>query len=122
MPKDAGVLTWFSVSLWEERAARNEALFREVNEQAQRLGDQWRPAGEPTQFVCECADTACLERIAVPTEIYEQVRANPRRFLVRPGHQHPELETLVTANDDYLVVEKTGASGRVAEQTDPRSE
>jgi hypothetical protein len=108
------------LTLWEERAARNEALFREVNEHAEQLGQDWRAGGEPTRFVCECSDSACTETISVPLDVYEDVRSHPRRFLIRPGHEHGELEAVVARTDGYAVVEKSGAAGRVAEQTDPR--
>jgi len=117
VPADARALT---LSIWEERAARNEALFREVNERVERLGRDWRVDGEPTRFVCECADGECTETVVVPLDVYEDVRAHPRRFLIRPGHEHGELETIVAQTGDYAVVEKTGGAGRVAEQTDPR--
>ena len=79
------------MTLWEERAARNEVVFRHVNEEVADLG---QGSGTGTSFVCECSDTSCIERIDVPLELYEAVRANPRRFLVKPGHEHPELEPL----------------------------
>ena len=91
-----------------------------MNEQAERLGNDWRAVGESTRFVCECADSACTETIAVPVTVYEEVRSHPRRFLIRPGHEHGELETVVVRTGDYEVVEKTGDAGRIADQTDPR--
>ena len=39
----------------EERIARNEALFREVNEQIKDVNDDV-PAGSEAGFVCECGD------------------------------------------------------------------
>jgi hypothetical protein len=35
------------------------------------------------------ADGECSERIDVPVEVYERVRANPRWFVVRPHHAIP---------------------------------
>jgi hypothetical protein len=105
------------VNLWEERAARNEALFREVNEQAQRLDRDWEQPGETPIFICECADDTCAERIRVPAEIYAEVRENPRRFLIRPGHEHAEIERIVSATDEYSIVEKTGSAATIAERT-----
>jgi hypothetical protein len=45
------------------------------------------------------------------------VREQPRRFFVLPGHQDPQLERVVETHGDYLVVEKTGEAGEVAERT-----
>ena len=108
------------MNLWEERAARNEALFREVNEQVDSLSErQGSGAEEELLFICECSDDRCTERVAVPRAVYEVVRANARRFLVVPGHdQH--FEDVVERTERYAIVEKEGRAGEVAEQTDPR--
>jgi hypothetical protein len=105
------------MTLWEERAARNEVVFRHVNEEVAALGEGSGSGG--ASFVCECSETMCIERIAVPLELYEAVRANPRQFIVKPGHEHPELERVVDTRDGYLVVEKFGDAGAVAERTAP---
>jgi hypothetical protein len=108
------------MSLWEERAARNEALFREVNEQVDSLAErQGGGADEERLFICECSDDRCAERVAVPKAVYEEVRANPRRFLVVPGHDR-DFEHVVERAERYAIVEKEGRAGEVAEQTDPR--
>jgi hypothetical protein len=51
---------------------------------------------------------------------YEEVRKFPRRFLVAKGHDLPEVEVAVAANDRFVVVEKTDAAGQAAAATDPR--
>ena len=105
------------VSLWEERAARNEALFREVNERVEELHE----VASAAEFVCECPDEACTERLAVPLETYERVRNSALLFLVAPGHERPELEHVVERGDGFLIIKKnTPATTRIAEQTDPR--
>ena len=111
------------MSLWDERAARNEALFRSVNEQVRQLAGRNFGQIEPTGFVCECSDDACVERIHVPLEIYEAVRANPRHFLVAKGHENGEVEKvkIVDGGSGFAVVEKEGTAGGIAESTDPRA-
>jgi hypothetical protein len=104
-------------SLWEQRAARNEALFREVNENIARLEERHGTTTQPV-FVCECANSGCADQLAVDPETYSRVREEPRRFLVRPGHQDPQIERVVESHHDYLIVEKTGVAGRIAEQTE----
>ena len=108
------------MAVWDERAARNEALFREVNEQVQQLEERLGTAGETAEFLCECADDTCIDKLTVATDIYENVRAHPRRFLIRPGHQRPELEDIISISDEYLIVEKRGHAGEIVEQADPR--
>lgn len=107
------------VSLSEERAARNEALFREVNEQVRRLADS---SGQSPRadFVCECSQDSCADRVQIPLPTYEAVRAHPRRFIVLPGHEN-DFEHVVEREDAFFIVEKEGRAGRVAERTDPRA-
>jgi len=105
------------VSASEERVARNEALFREVNERVEGLaGDSPR-----IDFVCECGDLDCLERLELTRTTYEQVRSDPRRFVVAPGHENPDVERVVARLEGYLVVEKVAEAARVAVEHDPRS-
>src|SRR6478752_3106205 len=102
-------------SLWEQRAARNEALFREVNENIARLEERY---GGSTQsvFICECSSELCTEHLAVDEETYRRGREHPRRFLVLPGHVDETLETAVESHPGYVIVEKTGVAGEIAEQ------
>ncbi|HZS30157.1 MAG TPA: hypothetical protein VFA37_02750 [Gaiellaceae bacterium] len=104
-------------SLWEQRAARNEALFREVNENIAELEERYGTSSEPV-FVCECADDGCAERLDVDAATYKRVRENSRRFLVLPGHVDSTLEKVVEEHPSFLIVEKTGAAGDVAAQAD----
>ena len=106
------------MTLSDDRAARNEALFREVNEEVARL--EQRLEGRAPQFVCECATESCVERVAVPLATYEGIRSHPRRFVLKPGHEQENLERVVETGSGYVVVEKTAAAGIVAERTDPR--
>ena len=105
------------MSASEERVARNEALFREFNERVEGLaGDSPR-----IDFVCECGDLACLERLALTRTTYEQVRSDPRRFVVAPGHENARIERVVARGEGYFVVEKLEEAADVAIEHDPRS-
>jgi hypothetical protein len=98
----------FSMSPWDERTFRNEALFREVNahiaDLEERLSQGVLP--EPLALVCECSRTGCMTQIEVERPTFEQVRENPMRFLVAPGHEDPDVETVVARRDGYVIVEK----------------
>jgi hypothetical protein len=95
------------------RVARNEDLFREVNEQIHKLEDHF--GGNPlARFICECAERDCTTRIEATLEEYRMVRANPRRFLVEPGHVHADFERVVSSTDRFSVVEKFGEAGEIA--------
>jgi hypothetical protein len=102
------------------RLGANEAVFRQINEGIER--GQW-PGEEdaPTGFRCECARLGCNELLELSVNDYEAVRANPRRFLVLPGHEQLEAEIVVETHAGYLVVEKLAQAGTAAEETDPRS-
>ena len=95
-----------------ERQARNEALFREVNERIAEIGEQaqaWSPDGM-VEFMCECGEEGgCGERVRVPLDVYERVRQQDDRFVVRPGHETLEIEHAVEWTDDYVVVDKIAA-------------
>jgi len=103
-------------SLWEQRAARNESLFREVNENIARLEQRYGGAATQAAFICECSSDVCTEHLFVDDETYRRVREHPRRFLILPGHVDTTLESVVEERPGYLIVEKTGTAGEVAEQ------
>jgi hypothetical protein len=102
------------------RVAKNEALFREVNDAIER--GLW-PGEEDsrTAFRCECARLDCNCMVSLTPRDYQHVRASPRRFLVAPGHEVREIETVVETGDGYVVVEKRDEAGRLAEAGDPGS-
>ena|SRR5947209_6571146 len=103
----------------EQRMAANEDMFREVNEGIAR--GQWPGDSAPVAFRCECARLGCTDLLKIPLTEYERVRQHPRRFIVRLGHEVPAVEAVVERGEDYLVVEKRGEAGEVAETLDPRS-
>ena len=89
--------------------AANEALAREVNEAIER--GQWPgEEKEPAAYRCECARSDCNRLIELTPAEYERVRERPRQFFVVPGHEEPDVETVVEATDTYAVV--TRGSGR----------
>jgi hypothetical protein len=103
----------------QERAGRNEALFRDTNEAIAR-GHWPDDLRKVVRFRCECARLDCGESVGASLAQYEQVRQHPRRFLVAVGHQVTEFEDVVGVTDDYLIVEKRAIAGEVAAAKDPR--
>lgn len=103
----------------ELRLARNEAMFREVNERIEKIAERF---AAPTlmSFVCECVDNTCARHIELTHEQYEALRSNGKRFAVAPDHDDPELENVVERHKGFIVVEKIGAGAQVATATDPR--
>jgi hypothetical protein len=107
-----------------ERVGRNEALFRQVNEQVESLNRRFSAGAEDTMdIVCECADLACIERLTVQLPTYERVRGEPTYFLVKPGHEEGSFEVVVAETSGFNVVRKEAPDARrVAVATDPRSD
>lgn len=105
-----------------ERAARNEAVFRRVNERLEEVNEAFGSIVESAEFVCECADIGCVERIELGIEQYESVRDVPTHFIVKPGHELADEERIVESHGGYLIVEKIGHAGQRAADLDPRSD
>ena len=99
------------------RVAKNEGLFREVNDRILELEDGFGPR-EPTKtlaaFVCECATVGCTTRVEMSIEEYRFARERPERFLVAPGHVDPDHERVVMATERFMLVEKFGRTGEIA--------
>jgi hypothetical protein len=103
----------------EERLAENETLFRAANE---RMRDwEERDRDEATElYFCECADTECTEKVRVRGPDYERIRSNSSHFFVVPGHEMPDIETVIESHDEWVVIEKDPEVREIAEETDPR--
>jgi hypothetical protein len=99
----------------EKRLALNEVMFREINE---RLESQL-PADRDNRLsiLCECADPDCTQRIELTSVEYETARAQPRLFILVPGHEQIEIEDVVSRTDRYEIVRKKGDAGKIAQQT-----
>jgi hypothetical protein len=99
---------------------RNEALFREVNERIEDVGTTLAPDDAPMEFLCECDDPDCVEKVSARRDEYETIRAVATHFVVLPGHEDPGVEHVVQHTERFLVVEKEGQAAREAQQDDPR--
>jgi hypothetical protein len=95
-------------------AARTQSLFRTVNERVEALNEAFTPLIEDGEWVCECADLACVETIVMPLDEYEEIRSHPNRFFVSPGHVDLAIERVVEARSGYEIVEKLGVAGELA--------
>jgi hypothetical protein len=104
----------------QERLAKNESLFRALNENinglARELGGR-----EPFEFICECSTSGCFERLSLTVEEYERIRQVGTHFLLVDGHEDIEIEQVIGHRSGYVVVEKDGVAGVVAEDDDPRA-
>ena len=99
---------------------KNEALFREVNERIEDVGTTLVPDDRPMEFLCECDDRDCVEKVSATRAEYEAIRAVGTHYVVLPGHEDPGVEHVVQQTDRFLVVEKEGEAAHEAEESDPR--
>jgi hypothetical protein len=106
----------------EVRIAHTEALFRDVNERIAESADRFN--ARDAEFVCECADPACTERVPATLDQYEEVRADGTHFMLSPGHEVPEVERVVKRpHRRFVVVEKfNSVVARTVRRLNPRAD
>jgi hypothetical protein len=100
------------------RQARNQALFREVNERIAELLTRLDGEASTQSFICECAHTGCTDMINVPLSTYSRVRDDPTLFLIAAGHQDLSHEEVVEDHGAYLIAKTNpGVASQVAVDT-----
>jgi hypothetical protein len=106
----------------EAEKAKTQSLFREVNERINDVSMQRASFDMPQDVICECAQPECSELITMNAVEYRGLRSRSTWFVIAPLEEHffPEVESIVTKNGHYWVVEKHGKAGAVAEKLDPR--
>jgi hypothetical protein len=102
------------------RAAKNQSLFREVNERVEEIAQSFNLDSQQLDFICECAHTDCVERLEMSVREYEAIRRVPTHFAVADGHEIPDVENVVERTSRYVVVAKLGVGGELAHKLDPR--
>ena len=90
----------------EQRIIHNEALFREVNVHIAHLEDRDSGSPEVLPLICECSQVGCAFPIGVDVATFERVREQALQFFVYPGHERPDVESIVERRVGYLIVEK----------------
>jgi hypothetical protein len=104
----------------EARLARNEVMFRAINERIRELAQKLED--DHASFVCECADETCVQRIPLTLAQYDEVRVLPARFFVTPGHEAtPVVEEVLFRSADFVIVRKVGIAADVARELLPPS-
>ena len=100
-----------------DRAVRNEHLFRQLNERLHILETLDRTETQRERLVCECSALDCSRVIEISAADYRHVRADGTRFVVYPSEEHldRQVESLVSRDERYWVVEKLGDAGEAAE-------
>jgi len=102
----------------KEQLARNEDLFRSVNDRIEAAAESHGADSHEYEFFCECSDRACTEKVILTLAQYAHARADSKRFVVEKGHVVREIEHVVEAAEDHVLIEKDGHAGVVAIQLD----
>ena len=102
----------------ETRLARNEVMFRAINERIRELAARFGETdGARVAFVCECADETCVEQVRLTVPQYDEVRAVPVRFVVLPGHEvTPLVEQVIYRSESFVIVRKVGLAAEIARE------
>jgi hypothetical protein len=102
-----------------DRAAKNEEVFRSVNE---RISEGAERHGVETQttFHCECGRVSCVGKIELRPAEYERVAEQRYRFVVLPGHEDASIERVVERLPAFVVVEKIGEARAQLERDHPQ--
>jgi hypothetical protein len=105
----------------EMRIARTESLFRDVNERIAESAERFD--ADRAEFVCECSDQACTDRIEATLDEYEEARSDGTHFLLRPGHEDTRVERVVERRGTgHAVVQKVNAVvASAARRLNPRT-
>ena len=91
----------------EQAAARNEALWREVNDRIEEVDETLRVLPDDLlELHCECGNADCEARISITPSEYREVRSDRDTFAVAVGHEDDVIEHVVKRTDRYLVVDK----------------
>ena len=101
------------------RAARNEEIFRGVNERIRQDAAAYG-VDSPFPFHCECAQSSCLGTIEIPPPLYERIVRERYCFVLIPGHEELAIERVVERQSSYVVVEKVGEAREELDRDHPQ--
>src|SRR5262249_32105426 len=111
----------------EAQRAKNEALFRNLNERLKELDDRLvttsigAPARDPEVFFCACGHLDSMASVPMTRARDAAVRPHSELFVVLPEHVLSDIERVVEEYERFVVVEKLpGVPAAVARATDPR--
>ena len=102
-----------------ERIAENESIFRLANERMADWEERQRQDARELYF-CECGRAECREKVDLLRADYERVRSTSSDFLIVPGHEFLEVETIVESHDEWVRVRKNADVREQVEAADPR--
>jgi len=106
----------------QARIAKNEATFRATNRELERASEEAGGTGDAVlEVLCECGKSGCSGLITLTVAEYDDAHSQKDRFVVLPGHETVEIETIVERRPAYFVVDKLGEAEEIAEGRSGRS-
>ena len=107
---------------WRDEEARNETVFRDMNEWTAEANDARLGVDRPIDaYLCECSNRRCSDPINLTRSEYEAVRAVSVQFAIALDHENPEIDLVVSESPRFATVEKFYGNGaRIARESDPR--
>jgi len=110
-------------SISAERVARNDAAFREANENISNTARSLKLDEGLLPVICECADERCSQLLKLTAEEYEAVRREPTHFINAHGHHQSAgpWAQVVEEFQRYTVVEKLGKAAEIVKELNPRT-
>ena len=104
----------------QEQVAQNEDKHRDLNEKIETSYGS-HPDSAYMDLLCECGNADCDVFLKVTKAEYEDVRADPRKFIIFGEHFNPDADEIVSEGDRFtLVAKREGEPAEIARQTNPR--
>jgi len=86
----------------ERQIAKNQLVFREVNE---RIAEITAGQGEAeSEFLCECGRTDCTSVVGLSLTDYQALRLGGDFFVAAPGHCVEGVDRLVESRGGFDVL------------------
>jgi hypothetical protein len=101
----------------DERIAKNEAVFRAANREIAQA-DKEAGGDGALEVLCECGQEGCSGLIGLTVAEYDGIHSQADRFVVVPGHENPQIESVVERRATYFVVDKFGEAEEIAEASE----
>jgi ANTAR domain-containing protein len=89
----------------EKRMVETEELYRQVND---AIAENRTVDGQ--LYMCECANPYCNETMQLTSEDIEVLHSMPGYYIILPGHEVPDVESVVHSTDSYEIVNKLTAA------------
>jgi hypothetical protein len=97
------------------RIAENESRFRAINERLNADLERLDIAEGLIPFVCECGLGECSAPLELKAEEYARARSDRMVFLVVPGHEIPDTETVLASTARFVAVRKNAEAAPIVD-------